>query len=226
VGIKMEDVKEKILDAFYFRHACKKFDGSKKISDNDFNFILETARLSPSSFGIEPWKFLVLQNMNIREKIGGAAWGAKEKLPDASHFIIILARKTKDLHYDSDFISNFMVEVQKFPEEVIKARKKSIENFQKSDFKLLDNENGIFEWACRQTYIALGNMLTAAAEIGIDSCPIEGFDREKVEKILADEKLIDLNEFGVSCMAAFGYRAKEPREKTRQTIDEIVQWVY
>lgn len=222
----MEDVKEKILDAFYFRHACKKFDGSKKISDNDFNFILETARLSPSSFGIEPWKFLVLQNMNIREKIGEAAWGAKEKLPDASHFIIILARKTKDLHYDSDFISNFMVEVQKFPEEVIKARKESIENFQKSDFKLLDNENGIFEWACRQTYIALGNMLTAAAEIGIDSCPIEGFDREKVEKILADEKLIDLNEFGVSCMAAFGYRAKEPREKTRQTIDEIVQWVY
>lgn len=71
--------KEEILNAFRFRHACKEFDSSKKISEDDFNFILETGRLSPSSFGFEPWKFLVLQNEAIREKLREVTWGAQDR---------------------------------------------------------------------------------------------------------------------------------------------------
>lgn len=69
--------KQAILDAFHYRHACKQYDPTKKISDEDFQFILETGRLSPSSFGFEPWRFLVIENHAIRELIRDNAWGGK-----------------------------------------------------------------------------------------------------------------------------------------------------
>ncbi|WP_176519285.1 nitroreductase family protein, partial [Bacillus toyonensis] len=71
-----EITKEKIMEAFHFRHACKAFDPMQKISEEDFNFILETGRLSPSSFGYEPWKFVIVQNKEVREKLQPYSWGA------------------------------------------------------------------------------------------------------------------------------------------------------
>ncbi|MDP4089373.1 MAG: NAD(P)H-dependent oxidoreductase [Bacillota bacterium] len=221
----MEDNKSQILAAFNFRHACKEFDPSRKISDEDFNFILETGRLSPSSFGFEPWKFLVVQSPQLREKIKAASWGAQSKLPEASHFISILARTLKDMRYDSDYILHIMRDTHGIPEDAMLARQNFYENFSKYDFRLLDSERAIFDWACKQTYIALANMMTAAAMIGIDSCPIEGFDREKLEAILEEEGVLDKKSFGLSCMVAFGYRVKEPRPKTRQPINDIVEWI-
>lgn len=92
--------KQTVLDAHRFRHACKKYDPSKKISRADFDFILETARLSPSSFGLEPWRFLVIQNPALREELRGSAWGAAEKLDDCSHFVVLLSRKQAALQAD------------------------------------------------------------------------------------------------------------------------------
>lgn len=221
----MENKKEEILKAYNFRHACKEFDVNKKISKEDFDFILETGRLSPSSFGFEPWKFLVVQNEELREKIKSVSWGARTKFPGASHFVVILSRKKGDMIYNSQYISNIMTKVQYIPEDIAVDRKKSYEGFQKDDFKLLENDRAIFDWASKQTYIALGNMMTAAAQIGIDSCPIEGFNREKLEKVLEKEEVLDRNKFGVSVMVAFGYRKANPRAKTRQSIDEIVEWI-
>ncbi|MNC06764.1 putative NAD(P)H nitroreductase YfkO [compost metagenome] len=83
----------------------------------------------------------------------------------------------------------------------------------------------MFEWGARQTYLALGNMMTAAAQIGIDSCPIEGFDKLKIEEILAAEGIMDPEHFGIACMVAFGSRLNEPRGKTRRSADQVVQWV-
>ncbi len=78
-----------------------------------------------------------------------------------------------------------------------------------------------------QTYIALGNMMTAAAQIGIDSCPIEGFHREKLEEILEKEGIIDREQFGISSMVVFGYRKEDPkRPKTRKSMEEVVEWIY
>ncbi|GAA0738910.1 NAD(P)H-dependent oxidoreductase [Clostridium oceanicum] len=222
----MKTLKEQIIDSYYFRHACKKFDGNKKISDDDFNFILETGRLSPSSFGFEPWKFLIIQNKDLRKKLAPIAWGAKDKLPDASHFVIILARKISDMKYDSNYIDNFMKEVQKLPNDVVEMKRNFYKDFQEKDFKLLENERNIFDWASKQTYIPLANMMTSAAQIGIDSCPIEGFNKDKVEKLLEDETILDTSKFGVSCMVAFGYRENDPEfSKTRQSIDKIVKWI-
>ncbi|WP_242217739.1 NAD(P)H-dependent oxidoreductase [Bacillus cereus group sp. BfR-BA-01380] len=222
----MKNTKEEILKAYQFRHACKVFDVNKKISDEDFHFILETGRLSPSSFGFEPWKFVVIQNQDIRKKLLPIAWGAQKQLPTASHFVVILARKKEDMMYNSSYISNFMTNIQRLPQEAVNVKGDFYKTFQESDFNLLENNRAMFDWASKQTYIALGNMMTAAAQIGIDSCPMEGFHQEKVESLLREEGIISGDTFGVSCLVAFGYRLEEPQhEKTRQTMDMVVEWI-
>ncbi|MBE2978793.1 NAD(P)H-dependent oxidoreductase [Priestia megaterium] len=221
--IGIESKKQEILKAYQFRHACKEFDTNKKISDEDFRFILETGRLSPSSVGLEPWKFVVIQDAALREKLKPVSGGAQGQLPTASHFVAILARGKEGLRHDSVHVIKMMKDIHHMPEEVVQ----NLSGFYKSfvETELEDNDRLIFEWASKQTYIALGNMMTAAAQIGIDSCPIEGFDKKQVTTILQNEGIIEGNDFGVACMVAFGYRKENTkRPKTRQNLDEIVEW--
>lgn len=218
-----ESKKQEIIKAYQFRHACKAFDTNKKISDEDFHFILETGRLSPSSFGFEPWKFVVIQDAALREKLKPVSGGAQGQLPTASHFVVILARRKEDLRHDSVHVIKMMKDIHHMPEEVVQG----LSGFYKSfvETELEDNDRLIFEWASKQTYIALGNMMTASAQIGIDSCPIEGFDKKQVTAILQNEGIINGDDFGIACMVAFGYRQEDPkRPKTRQHLDEIVEW--
>lgn len=221
----IEAKKEQILSAFQFRHATKDFDPDKKISDDDFKFILETGRLSPSSYGFEPWKFVVVQNKELRTKLAEPATGARRQLPTASHFIVILARLPHDMKADSEYIQYMMNEIQQLPPEILKMKQATYDAFLKTNFAIEDDPRVMFEWACRQTYIALGNMLTAAAMIGIDSCPIEGFNRKKVNELLIQEGIMDPEHYSVSCMAAFGYRANEPHAKTRQSAEQMITWI-
>jgi nitroreductase len=217
--------KEIVLNAFNYRHACKEFDAKQKIAKEDFNFILETARLSPSSFGFEPWKFIILQDSQLREKLSPVTWGGQKQLKTASHFVIILARTKNDMSADSDYVIDIMRHTHNLPENIIRQRRFAYEKFLQNDFNIFVNERAMFEWSCRQTYIAASNMMTSAALIGIDSCPIEGFNKAEAEDILVEDGLLDRDHFGIACMVAFGFRLNQPREKTRQTIEEIVQWV-
>lgn len=213
--------KTAILKAFQSRHACKLFDKDKKIKEDDLFFILETARLSPSSFGFEPWHFVVVQNKELRTKLKKGAWGATAKLETASHFILGLTMKAPLLKYDSKYLLHFMHEVQQLPEDVIQQKGEMYESFQKSDFELTD-ERKLFDWASRQCYIPLANMMSVAAMLGIDSCPIEGFKQSVSEKILQKDLGIDTTNYGLSYMLALGYRLNEPRTKTRRSLQEIV----
>ena len=216
------DKKQEILKAYQFRYATKDFDPTKRISDEDFEFILETGRLSPSSIGSEPWKFLVVENEELKQKLKAVSWGAQRQLPTASHFVILLART--DVRYDSDYILDNYKNVQQMPEDILEQMLHGLKTFQE-DFRLLENERYLFDWASKQTYIPLGNMMTAAAQIGIDSCPIEGFNYDQVHDILKNEGFLEDGKFDVSVMVAFGYRAHEPkREKTRKSLDQVVQW--
>ncbi|WKJ90666.1 NAD(P)H-dependent oxidoreductase [Methylomonas montana] len=218
--------KQEILDAFGFRHACKEFDAERKIDADDFEFILEIARLSPSSFGLEPWQFLVVQNPDLREKLRQYTWGGQKQLPTASHVVLTLVRKSYFMRYDSEYLYRLMREVQKFPEDQAKTRTAVIEKFQRSDFNLLESERAITDWATRQTYLPLANMMTAAAMIGIDSCPIEGFERTDLERVLAEAADVNLEHWSVAYLLAFGYRKNPPaRPKTRQERDAVVRWL-
>ncbi|WRP07752.1 NAD(P)H-dependent oxidoreductase [Rossellomorea aquimaris] len=220
-----EQAKQDILDAYHFRHATKEFDPNKKVSDDDFRFIMETGRLSPSSFGFEPWRFVVIQNPELREKIKNTAWGAYGKLPEASHFVVILARTKKDTKYDSQYLQDHFKNVKNLPEDHMAKYLEKIEQFQKVDFDLLEGNRPLYDWAGKQTYLALGNMMTSAAQIGVDSCPIEGFDIEKMNSLLDEEGLLEDGRFSISVMVAFGYRMKDPAPKTRRPYEDIVKFV-
>lgn len=220
-------MKNSFLAAMTFRHATKEFDASKKISDADFATLLEIGRLSPSSFGFEPWKFVLVQNPEFREKIKAFSWGAQGQLPTASHFMIILSRKAKGMKYDANYITHMMRDIKHLSEDVETMYKSFYEKFQKEDFKLLESERALNDWASKQIYLALANVMTGAASMGIDSCPIEGFDATRTEAFIKNDLGIDTDEFTASVMVAFGYRKEEPkREKTRQALEAITAWYH
>lgn len=216
--------KEDILNAFQYRHATKEFDATKALSDEAIDFILKTANLSPSSFGFEPWHFIVVQNKGLRELLKPVAWGAPLKLDTASHFVLGLSMKAPMVRHDADYIKHMMKDVKQLPEDVIEMYSTFYREFQERDFDL-DTDKKLFDWSSKQTYIALGNMMTAAALTGIDSCPIEGFHQEKAEALLRDKFGVDTDKYGLSFMVAFGYRKADPEfAKSRRNLKDIVSW--
>lgn len=216
--------KEDILNAFQYRHATKEFDATKTLSDEAIDFILKTANLSPSSFGFEPWHFIVVQNKELRELLKPVAWGAPLKLDTASHFVLGLSMKAPMVRHDADYIKHMMKDVKQLPEDVIEMYSTFYREFQERDFDL-DTDKKLFDWSSKQTYIALGNMMTAAALTGIDSCPIEGFHQEKAEALLRDKFGVDTDKYGLSFMVAFGYRKADPEfAKSRRNLKDIVSW--
>lgn len=221
--MNIEQRKKEILDAHMFRHAAKAFDPDRKISDDDFRFILEVGRLAPSSVGFEPWQFLILQNMDVRNQIREVSFGAKGQMPTASHVVVILSRK--DVRYDSPYVEYIYKKIKKVPDDVFAGIPSAYKDFQENDFHILDNERTKNDWAAKQTYIAMANMMTAAAEIGIDSCPMEGFNKDKVHQILTKAGLLDDTTFDISVMVAFGYRVNDPEfPKARRPLEDIIRW--
>ena len=217
--------KKDILEAYRWRQATKAFDADRKIKEEDMEFILETGRLSPSSFGFEPWQFVVVRREDLLQKIKDHSWGAQGQALTASHFVLILARTPKSMRYDSDYIRHIVTGVQGRTEEEYALRVKRVQEFQEDDYRLLDDERVFQEWIKRQTYIPLGNMMTAAAQIEIDSCPIEGFNQEEIDELLISEGVMERGEWSLSVMVAFGYRARDFAPKTRRDFNEVVKYI-
>lgn len=218
-------MKNRILEAYNFRHATKEFDSKKKVTDKDMEFILETGRLSPSSFGFEPWHFVVLKDKKIRQEIKEISWGVQKSMMTCSHAVLIFARKGSELKYNGEYLTHIMRDIQKLPPQIVKEKGEAFDSFCKKDFKMATNEK-MLAWAKKQTYIALGNMLTTAAMLGIDSCPAEGFNIAKITKLLAKENVIDTSKFELACIAMFGYRKEDPKHpKTRGSKKEKITWI-
>lgn len=194
--------------AIHFRHACKIFDESKNISDEDLSFILEAGRMSPSSFGMEQWHFIVITNQAIKEQIKKVSWD-QPQITTASKLLIIAHQK--QVRSEDEYIQG---QFQKFgyPDMLKNLYKNWIDH--RSDEELC-------AWSAKQSYIAAGNMMSAAASIGIDSCPIEGFDKDSVEKILN----LDTSKLAVAMLLPFGYRIKPQQPRLRSTIKEITTFI-
>jgi len=218
----IEERKKILSDAFLFRHATKTFDGDRIIPDSDFAFILEAGRLSPSSFGLEPWNIIVVQEPGLRAQLREVSWGAQGQLPSASHFVVFSAYKGSFLKPEGDYLKHMIQDVRGTPERLEEVREK-FADFTQHDFDL-HNDRLLSEWAARQAYIAIGTMMSAAAFIGVDSCPIEGFNQAEVDKLLTNKKLIDAPTQTAICMVAFGYREREQKVKTRRPLEEVVTW--
>ena len=212
--------REEVVALQHQRYATKKFDPARRISDEDWAALVEVGRLAPSSLGFEPWKILLLNNEKMKQDLKSMAWGAVSMLDGASHFVIYLART--GVNYETPYIEKLMQEVRHRSYDPDSAYAHRIKSFQESDAKLND-ERSLFDWASKQTYIQMANMMNAAVLMGMDSCPIEGYDKAKVEAYLEEKGVLDTSEFGVSVMCAFGYRDEDIKPKVRWNTESIYE---
>ena len=203
------------MEAMDFRHACKIFDETKKVSSEDMNYILEAGRKSPSSFGMEPWKFLVITNEDLKEKLKPFCWN-QPQITTCSHLVVILAA--------IDAVKPQSGEVER------KFKRREMPQ-DKLDFYLglytshlsntLSSDENIYAWTAKQTIFASQNMMMAAAIKGIDSCPIEGFDKEKVEEVLG----LDTTKYQLSLVLPFGYRINPQSTQLRVPFENVVEYI-
>lgn len=181
-----------------WRYATKKFDATKKISTEDLNTLKEAIRLSASSYGLQPYKVIIVESQELKEKLKPVAWG-QTQITDASHLFVF----ANDLNLDAASVDNYINNISNtrgIPADALSGfgdmMKGSIENLAQ------DAKN---VWTAKQTYLALGNLLNAAAELKIDATPMEGFTSAAFNEILGLDKL-GLN---AAVIATVGYRHDE-----------------
>lgn len=184
-----------ITESMNWRYATKKFDVNKKIDEETLELLLESLRLSPSSYGLQPWKFVLVSNKDIRKAIGEAGYN-QPQITEASHLIIFTNKK----NIDDKLVDEYTEFVSK--ESGIDASKLSgLSDMIKGSFTGKTQED-LRNWASRQVYLAAGALLANAAMVSVDACPMEGFDNSKVDEILK------LSELGLESrlIIALGYR--------------------
>lgn len=202
-------------EAMDFRHACKVFDDTKKIADKDMKYILEAGRKSPSSFGMEAWKFLVITNEDLKARLRPACWD-QVQVTSCSHLVVILTGIDSVKPESGEVKKRFSR--REMPQETLDFYMGLYASHLED---ILSSDDKIESWTAKQSYIALGNMMTAAATLGVDSCPIEGFEKEKVEKILD----LDTSKYRLSVVVPFGYRLNEQSSQLRLSADEVVEYI-
>jgi len=190
-----------LTDALKWRYATKKFDASRKIPKETWAALEEALILAPSSYGLQPWKFVVVDDPATREKLSAASWGQRQPV-DCSHFVVLAARKNYSESDLERFISR-SVEVRKISPDALKGYATliagSLDRARQGGF--LDT------WMSRQVYIALGQLMTAAALLGVDTCPMEGLEPAKYDEILG---LAPLGHYTL-CACATGYRSGDDK---------------
>lgn len=199
--------KNLLMDTLNFRHACKLFDETKKISDGDMNFILESARLAPSSFGMEHCRIIVIKNNDVKKALKPLCWNQNQI--DSCDSLIVLIAKHKEV--SSCEYYHKMFRRRGLDEDLTKMYIEKYENY-------LKNLKSIKCWSEKQCYITASNIMNYSAFIGIDSCPIEGFEKLNIEKELG----IDCEKESVAILVALGYRVNPQSPKIRLDLQEIV----
>ena len=198
-------LKNELLDALHWRYATKHFDPNKKISDEDFAILKQSLILSPSSFGLQPYKFLVVENIELRKKLTANSWN-QAQIEEASHLVVFLGK---------NIMTKF--DIEEFIELTAKTRQIAItalENYKNMMLQsFVENHRDILDWAAKQAYIALGNLMTAAALLKIDSCPMEGIIASKYDEILEVEK-----SYTTLCVCALGFRAVDDRAQNLKKV--------
>lgn len=188
------------------RYATKLFDG-RKIPASKLNELLDLIRYAPSSFDIQPWKIIVVESQDVKEKLSPVSWN-QPQIKSCSHLLVFCA--DKDIAEKIDKLEKLMSENESNPEN-IKVYVDMMRNFEKN---LSDAQK--LSWAQRQTFLALGNALNGAKSLGFDSCPMEGFDSNEYSKILKlQSNLIP------TALCPIGYANDTPKPKLRFPKEEV-----
>ena len=202
--------KADFLDTLKRRYACKLYDTERALSDADSEYILECARLSPSSFGIEHWHLYAVRSRDTIARLRSACFD-QDAVGTASLVVVALARRAWAYDPDGAFIAE---RGGRFPGGLSVFR----DDF-RGYYEFLETNGLTDQWARAQCYIACANMMTGAAAAGIDSCAIEGYDDGAVLSIFE----LDPEKWETGIVTVFGFSAEEaPREKIRMSASEIV----
>lgn len=190
-----------LLSALNWRYATKQFDASREIPSETWDALVQSLVLAPSSFGVQPWRFIVVEDATKRKQLSEASWGQTQPT-DASHYVVLTILKNIDEAYIDSFIADA-------------AKTRGIATSELDGYKGVVNgfvgkmrETGTVDaWAARQTYIALGQFMTSAAVLGIDTCPMEGIDPAQYDEILG----LTGTDYATVCGCAAGYRSEDDK---------------
>lgn len=201
-----------------WRYATKKYDTNKKVSEKDIEFLKEAINLAATSYGLQPFKVLIIENQEVRKQLQPASWG-QSQIVDASHLFVFV-----------NIVNPGEKEIDAYVENISKVREiktdslQGFSNYIKGAVGKFSNEQKA-NWTSKQTYLALGNLLNAASELKIDVTPIEGFEPAKYDEILG----LTENGLHASLVAAIGYRSSEDGnqhlKKVRKPLEELFETI-
>ncbi len=208
-----------LLDALHWRYATKKFAAGKKIPAETWATLEQALILAPSSFGLQPWKFVVAQDPALRQRLSAASWGQSQPV-DCSHFVVFAVRKNLSA-----------ADVDRFIDRIVAVRggaKDALKGYRDIMVGAADQARSagyLDTWMSRQVYIALGQFMASAALLGVDTCPMEGLEPPKYDEILG----MPAQGYTTLCACAAGYRALEDMyaasPKVRFEARDVVTWV-
>lgn len=208
---------ESLLHSLRWRYATKRFDATRKIDPSVWATLEEALVLSPSSFGLQPWRFWVVRNTALRERLVPASWDQRQ-VADASHLVVFSIQRDVGEEAVNHYLHR-MAQVRQIPVESLAGFKKVLLDFLGQPKESFD----VNAWSARQAYIALGNFLTSAALLGVDTCPLEGIDPAQYDEILG----LKAKGYRTVVAVAAGYRAADDKysvaPKVRFAKEEVVQ---
>jgi nitroreductase len=208
-----------VLGALHWRYATKKFDPARKIPAHTWQALQEAMVLAPSSFGLQPWRFVWVKDKSVLEKLPAVSWNQTQPV-DCSHYVVFAQRN--DLS---------VADVDHFVDRIAEVRGVSVESlagyrgFMLNTQKAATEQCWVNPWSGRQVYIALGQAMAAAALLGVDTCPLEGIEPQKYDELLG----LPAEGFTSLCGLAFGYRSAEDKyastPKVRFPLEEVFKTV-
>jgi nitroreductase len=211
---------EQLNGALEWRYATKVFDATRTIPTDTWATLERALVLSPSSFGLQPYRFLIITDPAMRAKLTPATWGQKQ-VQECSHYVVFTSRTQLGAEHIDAFIAR-TAEVRDIAAESLKGYREMMHGSLINGGTL---SKMIPEWAARQAYIALGNLMTSAAVLGVDACPIEGFEPDKYDEILG----LKGSGFASCVCCALGYRAPVDKyatlRKVRLPESQLVQHI-
>jgi nitroreductase len=206
-----------LLTQLRWRYATKRFDATRTIPAETWSALEQALLLAPSSFGLQPWKFLVVATPALRQQLRAASWG-QSQVTDASHYVVFTGLRTTT-EADVDRFLQCQSQVRGTPLDSMAGYRKVLVDFLAKGWASKD----LAAWNARQGYIALGQFMTAAAMLGVDTCPMEGIDMAAYDRILG----LDGSRYTTLCACAAGYRAADDKyataPKVRFPLGEVIE---
>ena len=211
---------ETLLASLRWRYATKKFDATRKLSDDVWGTLEKSLILTPSSFGLQPWKFLVVTSQEVKEELMPFCWGQRQ-VADCSHLVVLCAKQEMDAAYVDKFIS-LAAGLRGAPAEALKGYRDIIAGSVLGDGAIAQV---LPDWAARQAYIALGQLMLSAALLEVDACPMEGFVEDSVNQALG----LPVRGLAAAVLCPLGYRAADDKyataPKVRWPAEDVIEYL-